>query len=137
MTAQKGSLFLLKIGNGEVSEVFTTIAGMQRTEFTLQNQVLDSTNVQSSGWRTLIGNCGIKSLSISGSGIFMDTTSEETFRSYAFLNAVKNYELSFGNGDKISGPFLIRAYQREGEVDGEELYNISLESAGIITYSLV
>ena len=135
MTAQKGSLFLLKVGDGNIPENFTTIGGLRLTKMLLRNQTLESTDIESGAWREIMPGGGIRGISISGSGIFTNSTTEETFRTYAFNNYIKNYQLNFGNGHKLSGPFQVVSYERSAVYDDEEIYSIILESAGVIIFS--
>jgi predicted secreted protein len=107
MTAQKGDNVILKVGNGATpTEAFTSIGGLRSTSFKLNNKVLDSGNLNSGKWQSLLGGAGIESVTIKGSGYFTDTAAEETFRGYAFAASSNNYELHFGNTDKLSGFFL-------------------------------
>jgi TP901-1 family phage major tail protein len=100
-------------------------------------QMVDTTNKDSGGWRLLLAGAGIRSITLSGSGIFTDSASEETVRGYAFTNSINNYEFYFGGNDKISGAFQITSYERAGNHDGEETYAITFESAGAITSTIV
>ncbi len=138
MAAQKGSLFLLKVGDGgSPTETFTTVGGLRATRFTLNNQLVDSSNKDSGAWRNILANAGIRSLTISGSGVFLDSASEETVRANAFASSVNNYRITMGNGDYLTGAFQITSYERSGDYDGEETYSITLESAGNITFTTV
>lgn len=135
MTAQKGSLVLIKVGNGGDPEVFTTIGGLRVSSMVLGNQMLDATNTESGAWRQLLGGAGIRSLQISGGGMFTDAASEEIVRGYAFASTVNNYRFVFANGDYVTGPFQITAYERSGDHENEEVYSLALESAGTITFT--
>lgn len=135
MTAQKGSLMLLKIGNGGAPETFTTIGGLRATGFSHNNQTVDTTNKDSGAWRQLLDGAGTRSVSISGSGVFTDSAAEETVRGIAMNNQIKNYQLTFGNGDSMSGAFQIASYQRSGNYNNEETYSLSLLSAGPVTFT--
>lgn len=137
MAAQKGALMLIKVGNGGGPETFTTVGGLRTTRMVLNNQLVDTTNKDSGGWRNLLAGAGIRSITLSGSGIFTDLASEETVRGYAFANSINNYEFYFGGNDKISGAFQITSYERAGNFDGEETYAITFESAGTITSTIV
>lgn len=134
MSAQKGSLVLIKVGSGGEPEVFTTIGGLRTSRMLLNNQSIDTSNRDSGIWRQLLSNAGIRSISIGGTGIFTDATSEETLRGYAFAGTVNNYQFIFANGDYISGAFQVTNYERSGNYDGEEIYAITIESAGNITF---
>jgi len=135
MPADAGSLVLIKIGNGASPEVFSTIGGLHTSGMKLDNQILNATNVESGIWKQLLGSAGIASLSISGSGLFTDSASEDTLLGYALSGSVNNYQFIFANGDMLSGPFLIATYERSGDYGAEEVYSLALESAGIITFT--
>lgn len=136
MTAQKGSLVLVKIGDGGTpTEAFTTVGGLRTTRMVLNNQAVDASNKDSGAWRTLLAGAGIRSMTISGNGIFTDAASEETVRGHAFANTIANYQLTFGNGDTLIAPFQIVSYERAGEYDGEETYSLTLNSAGTVTFT--
>lgn len=136
MTAQKGALLLLKVGDGGTpTETFTTVAGMRSTRMILNQQLVDSTHKQSGAWRALLAEAGIRSISLTGNGIFTDSAAEETVRAIAFAGLINNFRLQFGNGDMLEGAFQITSYERAGDYDGEENFQLTLESAGTITFT--
>ncbi len=135
MTAYAGQNLLMKISDGLFPEAFTTIGGMQVTELRLANAPQPSTNITSNGWRQLLTGAGTKSVRLSGQGIFVDSTAENTVRTLAFAAGVRNFKLTFGNGSSISGAFMVTDYERRADVDEEERYALTLESAGAITFT--
>ena len=135
MAAGKGKLVLLKVGDGASSEAFTTVAGLRTASITKNNQTVDVTTKDSTGWRQLLEGAGISNMSISADGIFTDAASEETIRGYAFADSIDNYEFVLANGDKFAGAFQITSYQRSGGYDDAETFSISLESAGTVTFT--
>jgi len=135
MSAKRGDLVLIKVGNGEEPELFNTVGGLRTSNFILNSRMLDATSLSDGKWRKLLNGAGMQSLRISGSGIFTNSEAEDTVRGYAFGNSIQNYRFVFASGDFITGPFLIAAYERSGNHDGEEVYAIALESAGVINYT--
>ena len=136
MAAQKGYALLHKIGDAASPEVFTTVAGLRSTSFTVNNETVDvTTKDNTSKWRQLLSGAGTKSLSISGSGVFTDAISEETVRTAAFANTINNFQILLGNGDDLTGAFQITSYERGGEFNGEETFSISLESSGDMIFT--
>jgi TP901-1 family phage major tail protein len=136
MTLQNGSLVLIKISDGGTPvEAFSTIGGLRTSRLSLNNQSIQGNTLESGAWRRLIPNSGIKSLTISGAGLFSDAVSEDTLRGYAFAGSVNNYRFIFANGDYVQGPFLITAYDRGGAHNAEETYSITLASAGTLTFT--
>tara|TARA_R110002012_G_scaffold135286_1_gene288987 strand:- start:525 stop:869 length:345 start_codon:yes stop_codon:yes gene_type:complete len=111
---------------------------------TINGEMVDVTNKDSSTFsgssghdigRILGSNMGIRSMSISASGVFTDSAGENNLRGAAFTGSVVNYDLVFGDGSDVKGAFLVTSYERAGEFNGEETYSVSLESSGTITYT--
>ena len=73
MAAQKGSALLMKIGDGGSPETFTTIGGMRSTSLTMNDEMVDVTNKDSSRASTLLAQGGTNSMSVAGSGVFTDS----------------------------------------------------------------
>lgn len=135
MTAQKGSLVLIKVGDSATPvESFNTIRGLKVSRMLIENQTIDASDVSSGAWRKINSGAG-RSLVISGTGIFSDVASEEVVRGYAFSGVAKNYRFYFGNGSYVAGAFVISRYERSGEYDEEETYGLTLESAGGISFT--
>ena len=136
MTAQKGEDIILKVGDGATpTEVFTQIGGMRNTKILLENNTIDNSDLSSGRWRDLQSASGLASLVISGDGYFTDSSAEEILRGYAFASTVNNYQLYFGNGDSISGAFLISKYQRDGGFSSQEEFFIELLSSGAVAFA--
>ena len=77
MAAQKGNAVLIKIA---VSGSQTTVGGLRSSSITINDEAVDITNKDSSGNRILLPDAGVTSVSISGSGVFTDSTSEQQLR---------------------------------------------------------
>jgi len=136
MPTQQGWAMLLKIGNaGTPTEIFTTIGGLRAKRVKLQQALLPANTLESGPWRTLPGGGALSALTIDAEGYFADSTAEESLRGVAFAGSIRNFKCVFGNGDSISGPFLVAAYERSGQTDTQEDYAITLESAGQITFT--
>ena len=140
MAVQKGSSFLLKDNSTGTP---ATIGGLRSTSMSINGEMVDVTTKDSNAFvtsgndkaRDLLQGGGIRSMSISASGVFTDSSTENILRGFAFDGAIQNYDLVFGDGSKISGAFLITSYERAGEYNGEETYSVTLESHNTITYT--
>lgn len=135
MSARKGSLVLIKVGNGATTETFSTIGGIMVSHMLLNQTLLEANTLESQDYRRLLSGAGLKFMRITGSGIFTDAASEELLRGYAFAGSSNNYRFIFASGAYCAGPFIISRYERRGDYDQEEIYALTLESAGIVTYS--
>ena len=93
MAAQKGSSLLIKVGDGASPEAFTTIGGLRSTSITLNDEAVDVTTMDSSNDRELLANGGIQSITISGSGVFTDSTAEATIRTNFGASSFSNYQI--------------------------------------------
>ncbi|MFQ5535170.1 MAG: phage major tail protein, TP901-1 family [Sphingomonadales bacterium] len=136
--AEKGSAFLLKAGDGgPITELFTTVAGLRSTSFTINGETVDVTTKDSAGWRELLDGAGVTSMSISGSGVFQDNSNVATLRAAAISRSLNNYEIVFESGDKYTGSFQVGSVEQGGEHNGEVTYSVSLESSGPVTFTAV
>jgi TP901-1 family phage major tail protein len=137
MAAQKGSAMLMKVGNGGSPETFTTIGGLRSTSLTINNESVDVTNKDSSNNRTLLAAAGVTSISVSGSGVFTDASSEATIRTNASADTQNNYQFLVPDFGTFTGAFQITSLEYAGEYNGEVTYSVSFESAGAITFATV
>ena len=136
MSAQKGKDLLIKIGDGASPEVFTTVAGLRATQLTFNATNVDITNADSADqWRELLLGGGVKSATVSGSGVFKDAASDAALRTAFFNQACGNFQLVIPSFGTITGPFKITALSYEGPYDGELKLSLSLASAGALTFA--
>ncbi len=56
MSAQKGSAFLLKIGDGGEPPAYQTVAGLRTTQMSINGDGVVVTHKDSGGWRELCHN---------------------------------------------------------------------------------
>ena len=138
MAAQKGKLVLLKANVTAGSpQVFTTLAGLRTTTWTINGGDVDVTTKDDDGWQQRLAGAGVRSLSVSASGIFQDTAAEETVRQWAFDQSINLFEITFENGDRLECRFQISNYERTGDHDGAETYSLTLSSDGAPSYVAV
>lgn len=132
MTAQKGSAFLLKIGDGAQPPAFETVAGLRTTQLSINGDTVVVTHKQSGGWRDLLSGAGTRSVSVSAAGIFLGSAAEAPVRSHALAGTIEDYELSFEDGSRMQGKFLVQRLDYAGDFNGERNYTLQLESSGPI-----
>ena len=132
MTAQKGSAFLLKIGDGAVPPAYQTVAGLRTTQMSINGDTVVVTHKQSGGWRDLLSGAGTRSVSVAASGIFLGSTAEAAIRTHALAGTIADYELSFEDGEKLRGRFLVQRLDYAGDFNGERNYTLQLESSGAV-----
>ncbi len=132
MSAEKGSAFLLKVGDGGSPPVFATVAGMRTTQMSVNGEAVNVTSKDSGGWRELLSGAGVRSVSVSGSGIFTGSAAETRLKANALAGLIDDYELSFESGARMRGRFLLTRLDYAGDYNGERTYAVSLESSGAV-----
>lgn len=134
MAVQNGRDLLIKMdmtGDG----VFETIAGLRATRIAFNAETVDVTSIESEGrWRELLGGAGVRSASISGSGVFRDGTTDERARQVFFDGEVPRFQVVVPDFGTIEGAFQITSLEYSGSYNGEASYEISMASAGAISF---
>jgi TP901-1 family phage major tail protein len=127
MTAQKGISMLLKLA---LDGTGGTVAGLQTTTLTLNNEVVDVTNKDSAGWKTLLQQAGVQSVQITANGTADSAATFATLQGYAQVNSINPFQMIYGNGDTISGNFQISKFEISGTYNKEQTFTCTLESSG-------
>ncbi|MCC2977393.1 phage major tail protein, TP901-1 family [Sphingomonas sp. PL-96] len=130
MAAEKGSAFLLKVGDGQVPPGFTTVAGLRTTQLSINGEAVAITSKDSGGWRELLSGAGVRSVSVSGAGVFTGSAAEVRLKSNALAGTIDDYRLSFESGETMTGRFLLTRLDYAGDYNGERSYTLALESSG-------
>jgi TP901-1 family phage major tail protein len=132
MTAQKGSAFLLKISDGASPPAYQTVAGLRTTQMSINGDSVVVTHKGSGGWRELLSGAGTRSVSVSAAGIFLGSQAETSIRAHALAGTLDDYELSFEDGERLRGSFLVQRLDYAGDFNGERNYTVQLESSGAV-----
>ncbi|MCB2095706.1 MAG: phage major tail protein, TP901-1 family [Rhodobacteraceae bacterium] len=137
MAAQNGKDLLIKLdltGGG----LFTTIAGLRATRISFNAETVDVTSLESQGgWRELLGGAGVRSASVSGSGVFVDSSTDDRARQIFFAGTVEAFQVIIPDFGIVEGPFQITSIEYAGSFNGEATYELSLASAGALTFTAI
>lgn len=135
MGAQNGKDLLIKVdmdGTGS----FQTIAGLRATRVSFNAESVDVTSLESQGgWRELLAGAGVRSANISGSGVFKDAATDERARELFFDSATPGFQVVIPDFGIVEGPFQVTALEYAGSHNGEATYELSLASAGVLTFT--
>ena len=133
MTAQKGKDLLVKIADGAG---YTTVAGLRTRRLAFNAETVDITHAESANrWRELLDGAGVKRASVSGRGLFKDASSDALMRQAFFSGTIVGYQIVIPTFGTVQGPFQIASLEFAGEHNGEVTYDMSLESAGELTFT--
>lgn len=134
MAAQSGRDLLVKVdmtGDG----LFESAAGLRATRISFNAESVDVTSLESAGgWRELLAGAGVKTASISGSGIFRDAATDERMRQVFFDGETPNFQVIIPAFGTVEGAFQISSIEYAGTFDGEATYELSLTSAGQLSF---
>ncbi|MES0824023.1 phage major tail protein, TP901-1 family [Ruegeria sp. SCP11] len=135
MAAQNGKDLLVKVDmNG--SGLFETIAGLRATRVSFNAESVDVTSLESQGgWRELLSGAGVKSASISGSGVFKDEGTDERARQLFFDGETPGFQVIIPDFGIVEGQFQVTSIEYAGSHNGEATYEMSLASAGALTFT--
>lgn len=135
MTAQKGKDLLLKLDELGAG-TFDTVAGLRATRLSFNADTVDVTTAESAGrWRELLAGAGLRTAAISGSGIFKDATSDASLRRVFFDGTTPTFQVIIPSFGTLTGPFQLTALEYAGEHDGEATFEVSLVSAGALSFT--
>ncbi len=136
MSAQKGKDMLLKLDTTGLG-VFTTVAGLRAKSLSFNTETIDITDAESQGqWRELLA-CGVKTARVSGSGIFKDETSDDLVRDFFFNDVLPDWQITIPDFGVLEGPFQISGFEYSGGHNNELSFELTLESAGQLTFTSV
>ncbi|MGC2781541.1 MAG: phage major tail protein, TP901-1 family [Bradyrhizobium sp.] len=133
MAAQKGKDLLVKIYDGAS---FNTVAGLRTRRLAFNAETVDITHAESADrWRELLDGAGVKRAAVTGRGVFKDAASDALMRQTFFDGAIKSFQLVIPDFGTVTGPFQISSLDFAGEHNGEVTYELSLDSAGAMTFA--
>lgn len=135
MPAQRGKDLLLKV-DADGSGTFITVAGLRSRAIAFNTETVDITHSESAGrWRELLSGAAARSARVTGTGLFKDAQSDEIVRGYVFAGTIRDWQIVVPDFGIVAGPFQITAFELAGRHDAEVTFEITLESAGELTFT--
>ena len=139
MAKQLGRALLVKIGDGEVSEAFANLCGLNSKSITINNSSIDvttpdCTTPEGALWTQTLA--GLKNVSVSGDGYFEDSVTEARMNTVAMsADNACNFQVVVPDFGTYAGSFRISSLEFGGESEGGVTYSLSLESNGAVTFT--
>ena len=135
MGAQNGKDLLIKVDMTSDGQ-FATIAGLRATRVSFNAETVDVTSLESQGgWRELLSGAGVRSASISGSGVFKDEGTDERARQLFFDGETPDFQVIIPDFGVIEGAFQVTSIEYSGSHNGEATYELTLASAGALSFT--
>lgn len=136
-SAKKGNSFVVKIATTFNGATYQQLGALRTTGLTLNKTTVDITNKDSTGWQELLPGGGVKSISISGEGVYTDHTSQAFLIDAWEASTHWNFELVDEVGDTFTGAFHVDSIDFGGDSDAEHNFSLSLSSADVIVHAEV
>lgn len=135
MAIQRGKDLLLKLDEAGTGS-FVTVAGLRSRRLDFSADTVDVTTGDSPDrWRELLAGAGVRRARVSGTGIFRDQASDASVRAVFFAGTIRPWQIVLPDFGTVEGPFQISALEFAGEHDGEMTFELTLESAGALTFT--
>lgn len=115
-------------------EVFQTVGGLRSKSIAFNAEAIDVSNHGSNQWKQIKDAAGMRSVSVSGSGVYVNEAVFKAMESQAFAQTLVCLAfIDASAGRCYSGCFKITSLENAGEYDGEATYSMSAESSGAVT----
>lgn len=135
MSAQNGKDLLIKMDVSGAGQ-FETLAGLRASRIAFNAERVDVTSLESQGgWRELLAGAGVKSASLTGAGVFKDAQTDAKAREVFFNAQMPDFQVVIPDFGTVEGPFQLTAIEYAGNHDGEATYELSLASAGALSFT--
>ena len=138
MAKQLGRAMLVKIGDGGGTEVFSNLCGLNAKSISINTNSIDATTPDCTTpegilWRETLA--GVKSVDVSGDGIFEDSTAELRLNTVAMQNDNSvNLEIVVPDFGTYAGAFRV-GYEISGGTEEAVAFTGSFESTGAVTFT--
>jgi len=136
MAAQKGISCLIKRGDAASPEVFTNLGGLRATSIRINKETVDvTTKSHTDRYRRLLAGAGVKSISLSGSGLFENDTAVSELVNDILGSTFDNYQIVVPGLGTFEAAFDLSGLEFGGDHNDAVSFSGTLESAGAVTFS--
>lgn len=114
---------------------YVVVAGARTDSLTFNNEMIDITDKDDAGVRTMLDDVSLKSMSLSCTGVAKGSTFSALAAAAASGTALHAFRVALGSFSTYSGSFFITSFEATGEQADTITFTLSLESSGAITAS--
>lgn len=128
MAKNVGRKFLVKRGDPAA-----TIANVRTRTLSINRELIDVSDDDSSGWRELLADIGQAEVNMTVEGVFSSHDIIE--EALDLTSGLVAHELEFPDTSTIAGDFALSSFELTGEYNGVATYSFEIQSSGEITYT--
>lgn len=136
MPAYPGNTFYIQINT--TGSTYVNLGGLRTRTLSVGGEMIDITNSDSTGlWREALSTYGVRSLSVSGSGVFLDGSDiNKIVTNLMATTATQNLKIVVpGLGTFTMTAAVFTNISFAGNHNGEVTYDVTIESGGEVTFA--
>lgn len=135
MPAYAGKDILLKVNT--TGSTYVDLGGLRAKSINIGSEMIDITNSDSTGlWRELLSTSGVKSLSASGQGVFIDDAAvNKVLTNMLTTTQVYLTQIIVPGLGTFTGSVAYTQLNFAGNFNGEVTYDVTIESSGVMTFA--
>lgn len=123
---------------GMVVDKFMSTGGLRSKSMNLSAEGIDITNEDSNEWKVMLDKAGIRSMEISGSGVYNNYDVFQSLVTKFLANELTCLMfVEVKTGRLYEGCFKLTSLEVSGDYDAESSYSISAASSGAITTAVI
>ena len=135
MAAQTGRAIQIR-ADIAADDNFVSIGGMRSKSITMNEEEVDVSDSDSTDrFRELLAGAGIRTVGISGSGVFKDSSSEQQLMTWFLAGTHGEYEFFIPDFGTLKGFFQISSLEYSGEYNGEAQFSVTFANAGDVNFT--
>lgn len=109
-----------------------SILGVQTKGLTLNNERLDTTDDNASGWAEAMATAGQKSVEMPISGLLKNL---ELLAAYYNSSQIFAATITYPDGSEVTGDFFLDSFSETGEYNGLKTFDATFSSSGEVTFT--
>ncbi|MBA5779496.1 phage tail protein [Stappia sp. F7233] len=138
MAQQKGTLLLIKVGDGGSPETFDNLCGITTRSFNMGTNEVETTvpDCDDPGGvvqRTVVA--GVRTQTFSGSGLFDNRAVAKRAVDAARLGVPINCQVIVPGYGMFEGPWIISGFEFGGESEGNMSFSATFSASDLLTFT--
>jgi len=128
-------------GTGTADEYFRALGGIQDGSISFAAEAQEITNSLSNEFREYLDKAGVRSMTVSGSGLAVDDWGSEKLRALLLNNCLWRFQIClFTDGTTVKyweGCYKLTGQEQGGAYNAAQTFSLTLESSGEFAYNEV
>lgn len=117
--------------------LYKGVGGIRSKSLAFSSEAVDITNEDSDEWKSILDKAGVRSLEVSGSGVYSNYEVAAAVRTKALANDLVEMMIIEKSGFIFAGPFKLASFEISGEYDAESNLSISASSAAAVSTATI